>query len=61
MFECIRVIEEHVKDEELEAERPLDGESDCEDWEIKMRRQRSDSSRSATSSMCGEAGSPMDI
>jgi hypothetical protein len=61
MFECIQVYETRAKDEELDAEGPLDGELDCEDWEIEMRgwRRGSDSSRSATSSMYGEAGSPM--
>jgi hypothetical protein len=37
MFECIQVNEERANDEELETEGPLDGESDCEDWEIEMR------------------------
>ena len=46
----------------LEAEGPLDDESDCSDGDVRelmLRRDMSPGSKSVTSSMGTESGSPM--
>jgi hypothetical protein len=62
MYECIQVQESREDDSVLEAEGPLDNETDCSDVDeeknIKSHR-NSAGSRSITSTTGAEAGSPM--
>ena len=59
-YECVRVKPAREQDSVVEAEGPLDDESDCWDVDVRELISYGDSpgSRSVTSSMATERGSP---
>ena len=63
MYECIQLKQSRLDDRVLEAEDPLDEESDCEEMDLREfipGSSRSDSD-SVTSSTGADGGSPIDI
>jgi hypothetical protein len=62
MYECVSIDVAREEDSVLEAEGPLDDESDCSESDVgELIVRRGSESRSVTSSMGTEAGSPMVI